>query len=85
MDKYTKDIPDGLAILNGNGVANPPLNLTPAQACNITAITPLCLRVLYGTFNYTAQATHKNKMALCKVSTVLAKIVFLRYGTPNWH
>ncbi|KAM3454511.1 hypothetical protein MY3296_002968 [Beauveria thailandica] len=65
LNDYAKDIPDGLAILNGIDVANPPLDLTPEQACNTTAITPLCLRVLYGTLNYTAQATDRNKMALC--------------------
>ncbi|OAA48062.1 tripeptidyl peptidase [Beauveria brongniartii RCEF 3172] len=65
LNDYAKDIPDGLAILNGIDVANPPLDITPEQACNTTAITPLCLRVLYGTLNYTAQATDKNKMALC--------------------
>ncbi|KAM3505693.1 hypothetical protein MY10362_002783 [Beauveria mimosiformis] len=65
LNDYAKDIPDGLAILNGIDVANPPLDMTPEQACNTTAITPLCLRVLYGTLNYTAQATDKNKMALC--------------------
>lgn len=68
MNDYAKDIPDGPAILNGIDVANPPPDLTPEQACNITAITPLCLRVLYGTLSYTAQATHKNKMALCNFS-----------------
>ncbi|TQV94649.1 tripeptidyl peptidase [Cordyceps javanica] len=68
MNDYAKDIPDGLAILNGIDLANPPLDLTPEQACNITAITPLCLRVLYGTLNYTAQATGRNKMALCNFS-----------------
>lgn len=67
-DESAKDIPDGLAILDGIDVANPPLDLTPAQACNITAVTPLCLRVLYGTMNYTAQSTHRNKMALCNFS-----------------
>ncbi|KAM3481591.1 hypothetical protein MY5147_000577 [Beauveria neobassiana] len=65
LNDYAKDVPDGLAILNGIDVANPPLDITPEQACNTTAITPLCLRVLYGTLNYTAQATEKNTMALC--------------------
>lgn len=32
--------------------------------CNTTWVTPLCLRTLYGTVNYTAQSAHKNKMAL---------------------
>ena len=43
---------------------NLPSNLTPSQACNTSAVTPLCLRVLYGTFNYEAQASDKNQMAL---------------------
>ncbi|KAJ3494977.1 hypothetical protein NLG97_g3721 [Lecanicillium saksenae] len=68
MNDYATDIPDGLAILNGIDVANPPRDLTPEQACNITAITPLCLRVLYGTLNYTVKAGSKNKMALCNFS-----------------
>ncbi len=68
MSDYAEDIHNGFANLNGIDMANPPLNLTTAQACNITAITPLCLRILYGTLNYTARATHKNKMALCNFS-----------------
>ncbi|CEJ87265.1 hypothetical protein VHEMI04357 [[Torrubiella] hemipterigena] len=68
MNHYAEDLPDGLAILNGIDVANPPLDLTPEQVCNITAVTPLCLRTLYGTLNYTARSTHKNKMALCNFS-----------------
>lgn len=68
MNHYAEDLPDGLAILNGIDVANPPSDLTPEQVCNITAVTPLCLRTLYGTLNYTAQSTHKNKMGLCNFS-----------------
>lgn len=35
-----------------------------AAACNTSLITPLCLRTLYGTVNYTAQSAGKNQMAL---------------------
>ncbi|KAJ6784142.1 hypothetical protein PWT90_04172 [Aphanocladium album] len=68
MSGYATDVLDGSAILNGIDVANPPRDLTAEQACNITAITPLCLRILYGTLNYTLKANSKNKMALCNFS-----------------
>lgn len=61
-------VADDLAIISGIDVVNPPLDLTPAIACNSTAITPLCLRTLYGTLNYTSKASKKNKMALCNFS-----------------
>lgn len=41
-----------------------PSNLTVAEACNGTLVTPLCLRTLYGTIDYTPQAVDRNKMAL---------------------
>ena len=42
----------------------PPANATIAAACNVSLVTPLCLRTLYGTVNYTVQAAGKNTMAL---------------------
>lgn len=41
-----------------------PAHPTAAQACNRFAISPLCLRSLYGTLDYVAQSTAKNRMAL---------------------
>ncbi|KAL8778677.1 MAG: hypothetical protein Q9203_001869 [Teloschistes exilis] len=42
----------------------PSADLTVAQACNVSAVTPLCLRTLYGTINYTPQVPGKNKIGL---------------------
>ena len=42
----------------------PPSNATLNGACNATLVTPLCLRTLYGTVNYTVQAAGNNTMAL---------------------
>jgi tripeptidyl-peptidase-1 len=42
----------------------PPANATIAAACNVSLVTPFCLRTLYGTVNYTAKAPEKNLMAL---------------------
>lgn len=44
--------------------ANPPADLTPETACNTSAVTPLCLRTLYGTLDYKAQSSENNSMAL---------------------
>ncbi|THC91032.1 hypothetical protein EYZ11_009514 [Aspergillus tanneri] len=41
-----------------------PANLTPHQACNTSAVTPLCLRTLYGTLYYKVQELSQNRMAL---------------------
>ena len=38
--------------------------LTPAQACNASAVTPLCLRTLYGTVDYVPQVPGENKVGL---------------------
>jgi tripeptidyl-peptidase-1 len=40
-------------------------NATVAQACSGSLVTPGCLRTLYGTINYTPQATNQTFMALC--------------------
>ncbi|KAK4908466.1 hypothetical protein LTR66_017561 [Elasticomyces elasticus] len=42
----------------------PPSAVTVDAVCNTTWVTPLCLRTLYGTVNYTVQAADKNVMAL---------------------
>ena len=41
-----------------------PAHPTIAQACNKFAVSPLCLRLLYGTLDYVPQSTDKNQMAL---------------------
>lgn len=37
---------------------------TVAQVCNVSNVTPLCLRTLYGTIDYTPQVPGKNKVGL---------------------
>ena len=37
---------------------------TVEEACNVTGITPLCLRTLYGTLSYKVSAAGKNKVGL---------------------
>ncbi|KAA6407681.1 MAG: tripeptidyl peptidase [Lasallia pustulata] len=39
-------------------------NITVAQACNATAVTPLCLRTLYGTYDYIPKVPGINKVGL---------------------
>lgn len=39
-------------------------DLSVAAACNTSAVTPLCLRTLYGTKSYKPQAPGKNQVAL---------------------
>ena len=43
---------------------NLPDDLTVSQACNASAVTPLCIRTLYGTLNYQTRASNRNAMAL---------------------
>lgn len=45
-------------------VAEMPAHPTVAQACNASAVTPLCLRTLYGTVDYTPQVPGKNQIGL---------------------
>lgn len=45
-------------------LADIPANLTVSQACNASAVDPICVRVLYGTLRYKPQAAGWNKMAL---------------------
>lgn len=42
----------------------PPDAATVDAVCNTTWVTPLCLRTLYGTVDYTVQAADKNTMAM---------------------
>ena len=49
------DIPDIRNLLD---------NLSPSQACNRLATSPLCLRTLYGTLDYTPQAPGKVRVGL---------------------
>ena len=39
-------------------------DLTVSQSCNASAVTPLCIRTLYGTLNYKAKAPDRNAMAM---------------------
>lgn len=41
-----------------------PAHPTAQQACNQFAVSPLCLRTIYGTLDYVAQSTAKNQMSL---------------------
>jgi tripeptidyl-peptidase-1 len=41
-----------------------PGNPTAEQVCNTSAVTPLCLRTLYGTVDYTPRSAGKNKVGL---------------------
>ncbi len=42
-----------------------PSNATVDSVCNFTAVTPDCVRTLYGTLDYEVKAAGKNKMAHC--------------------
>lgn len=44
--------------------ASYPTDATLDQVCNVTAVTPLCLRTLYGTVDYKVKAAGLNKVAL---------------------
>lgn len=43
---------------------NSSLDLAVAQACDVSAVTPLCLRALYGTINYQPRVPGRNKIGL---------------------
>jgi tripeptidyl-peptidase I len=62
LNQLTEDLKDDPNM--GLDLNNLPPNLRPDQACNASAVTPLCVRVLYGTVDYIAQAPEKNLMAL---------------------
>lgn len=64
LNDAAEDIGEMLESLTGVDLANPPSDLTAKQACNANAVTPICLRTLYGTLNYKAQVPEKNSMAL---------------------
>lgn len=55
VDRGHLDIPDTKDL---------PSNPTAVEACNRLAISPLCLRTLYGSHNYVPQVPRKNKIAL---------------------
>jgi tripeptidyl-peptidase I len=55
LDHGHLDIPD---------IKDLPSNPTAAEACNRLAISPHCLRTLYGSLNYVPQVPGKNKIAL---------------------
>ncbi|KAL8785889.1 MAG: hypothetical protein Q9213_003121 [Squamulea squamosa] len=58
-----QDLSD-LSALQRIKAASPSPDLTVAQACNVSAVTPLCLRTLYGTINYEPKVPGKNKIGL---------------------
>ena len=45
-------------------LTNPPKDLSVATACNVSGITPLCLRTLYGTLSYKPQVPGQNRVGL---------------------
>ena len=49
-----------------NEIASTPdsTDISVAKACNTSAVTPLCLRTLYGTKSYTPQVPGKNQVGL---------------------
>ena len=47
-------------------LGNLPSDLTVSQSCNASALTPLCIRTIYGTLNYKTRALDRNAMALTK-------------------
>ena len=52
------------AALQLPSASNPSSDLSVAQVCNATNVTPLCLRTLYGTVDYTPQVPGKNRVGL---------------------
>ena len=61
-----EDLPTGLTRhhIEVPDVRKLPAHPTIDQACNRLAISPACLRVLYGSFDYVPQVSHKNRIAL---------------------
>jgi tripeptidyl-peptidase-1 len=55
LDRGHIDIPE---------LENLPSNPTAAQACNRLAVSPLCLRTLYGALGYAAQVPENNSIGL---------------------
>ncbi|KAI0841886.1 tripeptidyl-peptidase [Hypoxylon sp. FL0890] len=55
LDRGHIDVPE---------LENLPKNPTIAQACNRLAVSPLCIRTMYGTLDYTVQAAEKNGIGL---------------------
>lgn len=51
---------------------NLPAHPSASQACNRFAVSPLCLRSLYGTLDYVAQSIAKNQMALANFLGVVS-------------
>lgn len=64
-----------------------PTHPTAAQACNRFAVSPLCLRTLYGSLDYMAQSTAKNQMALVNFLGIVSNRsdvhVFLQRFRPD--
>ncbi|KAF8860349.1 tripeptidyl peptidase-like protein [Acephala macrosclerotiorum] len=57
-------IPD---LEESQGIVDPviiPSKATVEQACNVTNVTPTCLRTLYGTIDYTVKSAGKNQIGL---------------------
>jgi tripeptidyl-peptidase I len=66
LGRTFKEVLDLSSAIPPPSTNDPPRNTDPAiaAACNATLVTPLCLRTLYGTINYTVQSTTKNTIAL---------------------
>ena len=62
LDKRSSDAIAGPALDQANLPALPDAG-TVAEVCDVNLVTPTCVRTLYGTINYTAQAAGKNQQA----------------------
>ena len=54
----------GEQALKSVAYVEPEKDQTVTQACNVGAVTPTCLRTLYGTASYTPQAAGRNQVGL---------------------
>jgi tripeptidyl-peptidase I len=62
-------------------------NMTTAEACNVNAVTPLCLRTLYGTLDYAPQVPGQNRIGMTnylgEVSNRSDTALFLQQFRPD--
>ena len=65
----------------------PHTNMTVREACKGEYVTPICLRTLYGTINYTPQVPGKNRIALnnylSEISNRSDVAIFLQRYRPD--
>lgn len=66
LGRMFKEVPESALTAPPPPPNNPSRKTDPAiaAACNASLVTPLCLRTLYGTINYTVQSSTKNSIAL---------------------